>query len=189
MNIEIDEKNIPQDIMLHEYFLLYLVYTKDKELGNILKTLSEDYLDKVSSGLEYRLYIKRTCINPEGWIFRKKTLDMFNGLNSVSSVDTLAERIRDLFPKGLKSGGYLVKSSLKDIKDKLKKFQKDYKYSDEVIIKGTKTYITEMQKNGYAYMMLAKYFILKQDKGSTLADYCEMVENNEIPDEEFVDRM
>lgn len=78
----------------------------------------------------------------------------------------------NLFPQGVKSGGYLVKSGKQICQKKLNTFIKTHpEFTKEQILEATKRYISDFQKANYAYMKIAPYFI---EKGgvSTLEDYC-----------------
>jgi hypothetical protein len=185
MNLELDIKNVPEDLIFPSYILLQLLYEKHyTEIELIQSSCMEYFLD-----LEAKKYIKLLG-KPANWVIRSKTSNLFkNSTIQQSDTKLLAETIREIFPKGVKSGGYLVKSSVSDIEDKLKKFTKKYKYSDTIIIEATKRYVKEFQANNYRYMLLAKYFISKEDKGSTLADYCEMIVSNEEEDKPYIDTM
>jgi hypothetical protein len=83
----------------------------------------------------------------------------------------LAKTIRDIFPKGIRSGGYLVRSSEVDIANKLKSFKKKHKFTNEQIIEAAKRYVNRKKNEGYNYMQLATYFIEKNGM-STLASEC-----------------
>lgn len=91
----------------------------------------------------------------------------------VNTIDWLQEWY-DIFPKGKKSGGYLVRSGLNTCRNKMFKFLKKNKFSKETIILATKLYVKEMEKVNWSFMQLAKYFIEK-DGSSTLESYCEQV--------------
>lgn len=79
-----------------------------------------------------------------------------------------------LFPKGLKSGGYPVRSGLTGCRNKMFKFLRKHKFNKEVIINATKLYLKEMEKQNYTYISLAHYFIEKDGK-SILEAFCEQV--------------
>lgn len=83
---------------------------------------------------------------------------------------------RDIFPAGIKSGGFYVRSSERDLSIKLKKFVKDYGYSQDTILDATQCYIDESGLKGYAYIKLAVYFILKNNE-SMLASACGAIED------------
>lgn len=82
------------------------------------------------------------------------------------------EAWQDLWPKGVTQNGVYVRSSLPALKDKMKKFMKEYDYSKETIIKATKYYLKEQKENSYNYISLAHNFIEK-NKVSLLASLCE----------------
>jgi len=83
----------------------------------------------------------------------------------------------DLFPQGVKSGGYLIKSDKAGCLKKMEKFVKTYpEFNKDIIIRATKDYINYMRMKQFQYMQLAHYFIMKNDV-STLASCCEDVVN------------
>lgn len=84
----------------------------------------------------------------------------------------LANKLRELFPAGVKPGyKYLWRDSTTCIADRLKKFTMKYgNYSDEEIIAATKRYVDSFNGN-YTYMQLLKYFIWKNKvSGAELID-------------------
>lgn len=84
----------------------------------------------------------------------------------------------DLFPKGVKSGGYYVRSDLNGCKRKMKKFISTHsEYTKDIIMKATQNYIIRCEHNGYQYMKLAPYFIEK-DGVSMLSGECEAIITN-----------
>ena len=96
---------------------------------------------------------------------------------SVSSnqLDILSKKFRDLFPKGVRSGGYLVRATESSCKSKLKKFKRKYpEFDDKIILKATQEYVRSKQRDAYNHMKLAPYFIEK-DGVSMLAAECELL--------------
>lgn len=79
--------------------------------------------------------------------------------------ETLAIQLRELFPKGVKSGSAAWRGNLREITLKLQKFFKLYgnKWTDEQIVAATKRYIESFNGN-YTYMRILKYFILKNTR-------------------------
>lgn len=95
----------------------------------------------------------------------------------------LAHKFRQLFPKGIRSGGYLVKSTKNSCLAKLKGFKRNYpEFSDEIIIKATHAYVSRKSREGYTHMKLAPYFIEK-DGVSMLAAECEQFSEIEEEDD------
>jgi hypothetical protein len=78
----------------------------------------------------------------------------------------LANAYRELFPAGVKSGGYYVRTPLKEIEPLLDNFIAKYKYTPEQILEATKVYVDELKMKNYAYMQTASYFINKNQKSS-----------------------
>lgn len=85
----------------------------------------------------------------------------------------------DLFPKGVKSGGKLVRSDRTGCLKKMIKFIKDYKYSKDTIIGATRQYIEERRRDGWKYIRCAVYIIEKLGAGSDLAALCENYKEEE----------
>ena len=84
----------------------------------------------------------------------------------------------DLFPKGVKSCGYYVRSDLNGCKKRMKKFISTHpEYNEDIIMKATRNYVTRCEYIGFQYMKLAPYFIEK-DGLSTLAGECEAISND-----------
>lgn len=105
--------------------------------------------------------------SPEGF----EPLGLSDELFGESKPETLlllAKKIRELFPVGVYSGGYPVRSSEKDILEKLRKFTKKHKYTNELILEATERYIEKKRIGGWNFIQKAVNFIEK-DKSSTLA--------------------
>jgi len=87
----------------------------------------------------------------------------------------------DIWPKGVKSGGYYVRTDEKGCQAKMIKFMKrNPLFTKEIILEGTRRYIYQKSLGGYDYIMLAPNFIEK-DGVSMLAGECENVLNEVIP--------
>ena len=96
--------------------------------------------------------------------------------SSGSNVEDWIDEWYNLWPKGIKSGGYPVKSGVKGCLVKMKKFIKEYpNYNKDIIMKATNDYISYSRMNNYRFMQLAHYYIYKNSI-STLASNCELIE-------------
>lgn len=76
----------------------------------------------------------------------------------------LADKLRDLYPKGLKPGtNYQWRDSTAIIADRLIKLVAKYniEFTDDEAVEATKRYIASFNGN-YRYMQILKYFISKQ---------------------------
>lgn len=99
-------------------------------------------------------------------------------INSIVD-DDLVTKYRNLFPEGY-SNVYdkPFRGNLKKCIDNLKKFKKEFKYSDEVILAATKSMIERQTRRGKKdWIPQAHYFIYHRDKGSELATECENLNN------------
>ena len=86
---------------------------------------------------------------------------------------TWIEEYYELFPKGIKSGGFYVRSSIQDCSNKMFKFLNDNpQFTKDIILAATKNYIKDCEARNYDKMKLAPYFIIK-DGTSMLSGYCE----------------
>lgn len=119
-----------------------------------------------------------------GYIFSNlKTTDKFQSLLigvkvQLNTTDQWVKEWYNLFPKGVKSGGYYVKSDLSGCIKRMKKFQAQHpEFSQQTILNATKNYIENCAKKGYQYMKIAPYFIEK-DGVSMLAGECDALSDN-----------
>jgi hypothetical protein len=109
---------------------------------------------------------------------------LFNEPDSITEekkedIKALLKTLVEYFPKGKLNGRVLRSTINEELVQKMKKFKKEYKYSDDIIIQATKKYSEDRKKDNYFYMRQFKYFIKKQNEGSDLADYCELILNGE----------
>lgn len=152
-------------------------FTKDTIIELIDKKLL--YLEESDKGFRFsnikvsNLFID-TFIDKE--VLVKKLKSSITNKNNFNEIDEWFDEWYSLWPRGIKVGGYPVKGDRKGCLKRLEKFTKEYpEYSKEVILKATKDYIDLCRINRYNYMKLAHYFIYK-DNVSTLASYCEAIE-------------
>jgi hypothetical protein len=83
------------------------------------------------------------------------------------------EEYRNLFPQGVRSGGYPVRGSKAGCLKKMEKFVKSHPhYSKDTILAVTRSYVERKQRQAYQHMKLADYFIEK-DGVSMLSAECE----------------
>ena len=80
-----------------------------------------------------------------------------------NDLNYLVGQLREIFPKGIKTGSAAWRGNKREITLRLQKFFKIYdKYTDEEIIDATKKYVESFNGN-YTYMRILKYFILKDE--------------------------
>lgn len=92
-------------------------------------------------------------------------------------------KYREIFPKIKLPSGKAARADLRSLEVNFKWFFENYKYSWETILKATENYVNEYERKipQFLYMRTSKYFIVKllddkKTKESTLAEYCEMVD-------------
>ena len=99
--------------------------------------------------------------------------------SNVSKVEA-SEWIDDwllLFPKGMnKIIGYDIHGNKTECLNRMSKFRKEHfeKYNSEIIIKATKLYLKEQEKNKWAFTKKNVKFIYDEN-GSMLENYCERI--------------
>lgn len=101
------------------------------------------------------------------------TLIVSINIEKSSNLEALSSQLMSIFPEGKNSAGQSWRGTKAIITDKLSKFKKKYKYSDDTIIEATKAYVKFFKNSRYEYMRSLKYFIEKQGVGSDLAEWCE----------------
>lgn len=106
----------------------------------------------------------------------------------VTDVDKLLHQIvgnnfvtefRQKFPEG-ESAVYQkpFRGNLKKVTENMAKFKKEFKFSEETILKATENMVSRHVNSGKKdYIPQAHYFIYKRDRGSDLATECENVVN------------
>ena len=104
----------------------------------------------------------------------------------------LAEQMRQLFPKGIKTGNAAWRGNVREVTLRLQKFFKLYgdKWTDEEILEATQRYIDHF-RGDYTYMRILKYFIMKSDRkmdeeGTVhIEDISELATWLDIPEEQI----
>ena len=90
-------------------------------------------------------------------------LESDNSIPSEDRIINLVTQMRELFPKGMKINNSAWRGNIRELKLRMQKFFKMYgDYSDEDILKATKSYV-ESFNGDYTFMRILKYFILKSE--------------------------
>lgn len=125
-------------------------------------------------------------------------LESDNSVPDKDRIENLVNKMRELFPKGMKIGNSAWRGNVRELKLRMQKFFKMYgDYSDEAILKATKAYVDSFNGN-YTYMRILKYFILKfeikqhqNDLGEVISqveDVSELANMLDNPEEALVKR-
>ena len=155
LNINI-KKYIASKLSLSEFILLQCIYNKDYDEAKLIQGIEKINLKK----LEDELWIKISGLLMEEIFPRQKMLDIFQSKDE-QEISIWIESWLELFPKGVKSGGYYVRGNKEDCLKKMIKFLKIRKYTKQQIFQATQNYIDRKAKENYSYMMKAEYFIEK----------------------------
>lgn len=144
----------------------------------------------------YKAILKaRICL--DGIEFVNNALEVSNS-TLVTKYERLAEKMRELFPKGKKPGtNYMWRDSISVIAKRLKTVQMKYKechgveFTEEQALNATKAYV-ESFNGDYRYMQLLKYFISKSvvvagavEENSQLMSYIENEGLDNNPDRDW----
>lgn len=186
MKFEVDmERLVDYGLPLNQYFLCQVLYQQDNKILNFYmeqfgKVVNKEDFDKLITDGYLGMHDES-----KGYVFSniyitKQFIDRFVEKPKASKVS--GESIEDwidiwynLFPKGVKSGGYLVRSDKHGCIVKMKKFMKRYpQFTKEIILKATSDYLDYYRMKNWAYVTLAHYFLFKNDT-SILAGQCEMI--------------
>jgi len=106
----------------------------------------------------------------------------------------MVSKYRELFPAKKLPSGKLARNNVNTLIENFRWFFSTYDHTWEDILKATKMYVSEYEKDEYQYMKTSQYFISKQDKHkvkvSELADYCDMAkEGLQNNDDHFKERV
>lgn len=178
MIITIDTEILDEHLMTpDEYVYLARLMADTEALKKILlkvdgkKLVRRGYIE-IDDGVAYLTDKTRELfkIPREGFVTPKVELHV---AASAENIKQLAEKYRNLFPTGVRSGGYLVRGTAESCEKKLKSFRRKYPdYDEAIILQATKNYVDRKAREAYNHMKLAPYFIEK-DGISMLAAECE----------------
>lgn len=159
-------------------------YTYDtSDLASKQGLITYNHLDRYNLPIQPKL--TREGVELVESIFLNSEFKGSKGIDT-DRYDELADRLRELYPKGRKEGtSYLWRDSHAKIANKLRTLVKKYnfEFTDEQAISATKRYIESFNGN-YSYMQLLKYFILKKDKdtGEENSQLMSYIENEDCTD-------
>lgn len=187
MKITIDEKQCLKHHLTPEEVLIILAIRSSKDFQGTLDNLvNRNILTNVDSD-DYMV--------TQRWSdeLDEILLDSSGEIDDEERLNNLAQKMRDVYPKGKMPGTpYYYSCNKREVVLKLKKFFALYgNYKDEDIIDATKRYVASFQGN-YRYLPLIKYFIYKEklklgedgqqhvSPESPLATYLENKEDNNL---------
>ena len=186
MTIQIDLKKFKKSKLplMEHLILLQAVYEENwavvEYMFNELEFTMSDFQMLQT---DFPTYLKIQGDTYKDIFIRQEAHDLFNTSNI--DIDALAIEMRNLFPNGVKTGGYSVKCHPKVIALKLKKFIKEYpEFNRDTIIEATTKYVEDRRKHNWSYMKTIQYYIYK-DNISTLASDCLALSDEEEVENSF----
>jgi len=163
-------KCLSNNLDFNEYAVLYCIGLKKdlpqlNNLNKILENLESKALIQINNNnsLELRGLSKKILKIPSS-----------EDLN----VEEWVDEYRNLFPNGVESGGYPVRGIKKTCITNLKKFILEYKSEKKTVLEDPKIYVEKKQRENFNYMMLAHFFIYKNNN-SMLETFIENLESRE----------
>lgn len=180
-----NKENIPLDVVL------YLLSLK---IGKPVNSETQKYCSMkrfiITEESNMQKAILKARITLDGIEFVNSALEQSDD-TPIDNYEIMAEKMRELYPKGKKPGtNYMWRDSISIIAKRLKAVQRKYKevhkceFTEEQALNATRAYV-ESFNGDYRYMQLLKYFISKAvivngvvEENSQLMSYIE----NEGPD-------
>lgn len=166
-----------------DIFIINCVKDDDEELLTVGLKLEKELKNSLENLLERKILSPRGSFyelasNYDDYMYsEKKEVVKSPKIN----IQEIADKYRELFPKGINSNGFPYKGDKQGTMKKLHKFMRSNpEYTESIILKATERYINEKRKDNFSYMKLAHYFVEK-DGVSDLGAFCEQILNGESP--------
>lgn len=186
MKFEVDvERLVDYGMPLNQYFLCQVIYQQNSKILNFYmeqfgKFVTNEDFDKLLVDEYLGMHDEKRGYVFSNLFVTKNFIDRFVEKPSISKIN--GEQVEDwidtwynLFPKGIKSGGYLVRSDKNGCTNKMKKFIKKYpEFNKEIILKATHDYLQYYRMKNWNYVSLAHYLIDKNGM-SILSGQCELI--------------
>lgn len=175
----------------HITILTFLILLNNKDSNDIdkflkynpeiLTVLTElEHLDLIKIvGTPFINLEKYISIDINSIVLRENAINIVLA-NSID-IELLAEKLRDIYPKKIRSGGVLIRSNQRDVVLKLKKFLQLYpRYTEDQIIRATTNYINERSRAAFTYTKALEYFILKNNVSQLASEIENLSDEEEI---------
>lgn len=178
MRITVDLTQLVENkLTIPQYLFCWLIYNKDEAFAlKWIGTFGKFGYEEIKHLVDNEWLIK----DGENYTFKnlhitEKFLIFVEGEKPKEVKKDWIDDWFNLFPKGIKSGGYYVKTDISGCRRKMVKFmEKHPEFTPEIIMKATKNYVDSAARKGYSYMKLAPFFIEK-DGISVLSGECEAI--------------
>lgn len=180
---EFNNKHPDNAVGIHQFIFLNMAISEDISedfIYHFMLTYGDTAYLNFHRKLESSGIIKITGEGLKDVSLRDLGLELV-GQSKSDDIVEFATKFRELFPKGIKSGGYPVRSSVTDIADKLRKFFKKHKYTQEQVLEATKKYVERKELDGYSYMQQAHYFIEKNGASNLASEIDSLGDKSDLP--------
>lgn len=191
MKITIDTDVLQKEHLTLQQFLVLLIAHKNIDYKKVIDGLIKSGIAQKDVFDPYRIVLSDNVRND----ITRILIDCDKNVTT-SNIDfeSIAVKMRDMYPKGYKSGTtHLWRDSVAVIVNKLKTLvsKYDFQFTEEEAITATQEYL-DTYKHDNKYMKLLRYFILKTDNdgvGNKLvkSDFMTIIENNRFKKEEMDD--
>ena len=189
--IDLDQyTKVKGEISIRDFLLLNIKHIGKLNYIPIVYHNVTEYHDSLKE-LERKQFIKITddCVsydeniatpNLECFELRGKATDLFD--TKTVDLESLANKLREIFPAKVRGGaGKPVRSSSREVIDKLKKFFKYYPLTkEEEVLNATTKYIENRRRVNWAYITQLDYFIFKDNSSMLAAEIDNLKEEEEI---------
>lgn len=182
------KKLIDNGLSADKYTFLYLLHIEERwKLSQYIEKCGgfsgQKKLDLINLGYIEKKNINNRSINLNNLQTTEVFKKILTGEEESENVENWINDWYNLWPVGVKTGGYYLKTDKKGSLHKMKRFLvKHPEYTREDIMQATKNYLNEQSIKGYTYTKLAPYFIEKENL-SVLAGECEILKET-TPDVE-----
>lgn len=181
MTIDVSiEQLISYNLDIEQYMLCLALYTGEEvEMRKYVDTFGAISRYKIEPLIERKLI---RSVSTSSLAYSNLRLDEKNYLELLGKkpISAWMHDWFNLWPKGIKSGGYLIRTDENGCKTKLIRFMKhNPKYTEDIIIEATKRYLFQRSLDGYEYTKLAPNFV-ELHGVSMLAGECENILNNQV---------
>ena len=170
-------------IMLYEEMAIKGIISQKENIGP-----KDAIYELTKEGMELVEFIKSQHTDSESITSEKIAVvgveQLKEMIQETTDVESWIDEWIDIFPRGIKSGGRLVRGDRASCLRKMKVFLREYEFERDVILEATRKYMNAKAQDNYAYTRCAVYFIYRVDGGSRsekisdLASWCEDVLHN-----------
>ena len=189
--IDLDQyTKVKGEISIRDFLLLTIKHIgKLNYIPTVYHNVTE-YHDSLKE-LERKQFIKITeeCVsydegeiapNLECFELRARATELFD--TKTIDLESLANKLREIFPAKVRGGaGKPVRSSSREVIEKLKKFFKYYPLTkEEEVLNATTKYIEDRRRVNWAYITQLDYFIFKDSSSMLAAEIDNLKEDEEI---------